>query len=149
MFHWYSENDRKRQILKYFHESYHLAKHEIEQSFEQGMNAIHTFRKTMLGEGLKIIDQCKKDGTFAVVLAGRAYHTDALVSHDLSRVFTKQYIPVLTVDSLPHLNDVNLRFTRAEVTNNFHTRMLAEPYLRARNYEEGERGIPRRSDSSA
>lgn len=133
MFHWYSENDRKKQIHKFFHEVYHLENHEIEQAFEQGMNAIHTFRKTMLDEGQKIIDQCKKDGTFAVVLAGRPYHTDALVSHDLSRVFTKQYIPVLTVDSLPHLNDVNLRFTRAEVTNNFHTRMLAGAMLAAKS----------------
>lgn len=133
MFHWYSENDRKRQILMFFHENYHLEKSEIEKAFEQGTAAIHTFRKTMLEEGQKIIDDCKKNGTFAVVLAGRPYHTDALVSHDLSRVFTKQYIPVLTVDSLPHLNDVNLRFTRAEVTNNFHTRMLAGAMLAAKS----------------
>lgn len=133
MFHWYSENDRKKQIHKFFSEVYHLGNHEIEQALEQGMDAIHTFRKTMLDEGQKIIDECKKSGTFAVVLAGRPYHTDALVSHDLSRVFTKQYIPVLTVDSLPHLNDVNLRFTRAEVTNNFHTRMLAGAMLAAKS----------------
>ena len=69
------------------------------------------------------------------MLAGRPYHTDPLVSHDLSRVFTKEGIPVLTVDSLSGLEDVDLRYTRAEVTNNFHTRMLAGAYLSAASQE--------------
>lgn len=133
MFHWYSETDRKHQILTFFHNTYNLENEEIEKAFEQGQKAVRSFRSTMLEEGKKVIDDCKKNGTFAVVLAGRPYHTDALVSHDLSRVFTKQYIPVLTVDSLPDLNDVNLRFTRAEVTNNFHTRMLAGAMLAAKS----------------
>lgn len=133
MFHWYSENDRKNQILNYFSSAYGLAKNEIEAAFEQGENALNSFRAKMREEGQKIIDKVTEEGTFAVVLAGRPYHTDALVSHDLSRVFTKQYIPVLTVDSLPELNDVNLRYTRAEVTNNFHTRMLSGALLAAKS----------------
>ena len=133
MFHWYSENDRKNQILNYFNSAYGLPKNEIEAAFEQGEKAIQAFRTKMREEGQKIIDKVTHEGSFAVVLAGRPYHTDALVSHDLSRVFTKQYIPVLTVDSLPELNDVNLRYTRAEVTNNFHTRMLSGALLAAKS----------------
>ncbi|MBR4490157.1 activase, partial [bacterium] len=133
MFHWYSENDRKNQILNYFNSAYGLPKNEIEAAFEQGEKAIQAFRTRMREEGQKIIDKVTREGSFAVVLAGRPYHTDALVSHDLSRVFTKQYIPVLTVDSLPELNDVNLRYTRAEVTNNFHTRMLSGALLAAKS----------------
>ena len=133
MFHWYSENDRKNQILNYFNSAYDLPKNEIEAAFEQGEKAIQAFRTKMREEGQKIIDKVTQEGSFAVVLAGRPYHTDALVSHDLSRVFTKQYIPVLTVDSLPELNDVNLRYTRAEVTNNFHTRMLSGALLAAKS----------------
>ena len=133
MFHWYSENDRKNQIVNYFNSAYGLPKNEIEAAFAQGENAILSFRAKMREEGQKIIDKVTAEGGFAVVLAGRPYHTDALVSHDLSRVFTKQYIPVLTVDSLPELNDVNLRYTRAEVTNNFHTRMLSGALLAAKS----------------
>lgn len=133
MFHWYSETDRKVQIIKYFTENYGLKKSEVEAAFKQGEKAILSFKKKLCEEGQKIIDKVKAENSFAVVLAGRPYHTDALVSHDLSRVFTKQYIPVLTVDSLPGLNDVNLRYTRAEVTNNFHTRMLAGALLAAKS----------------
>ncbi|MBP5520295.1 MAG: 2-hydroxyacyl-CoA dehydratase [Treponema sp.] len=133
MFHWYSENDRKNQILMYFTENYGLKKSEVEAAFKQGDKALVSFRKKLHEEGQKIIDQVTAENRFAVVLAGRPYHTDALVSHDLSRVFTKQYIPVLTVDSLPELNNVNLRYTRAEVTNNFHTRMLSGALLAAQS----------------
>ena len=133
MFHWYSEVDRKNQIIIYFTEKYGLKKSEVEAAFKQGEKAILSFKKKLTEEGQKIIDKVTAEGSFAVVLAGRPYHTDALVSHDLSRVFTKQYIPVLTVDSLPNLNDVNLRYTRAEVTNNFHTRMLAGALLAAKS----------------
>lgn len=133
MFHWYSETDRKNQIIIYFTENYGLSKKEVEAAFKQGEKAILSFKKKLVEEGQKIIDKVTAEGSFAVVLAGRPYHTDALVSHDLSRVFTKQYIPVLTVDSLPELNNVNLRNTRAEVTNNFHTRMLAGALLAAKS----------------
>ena len=133
MFHWYSEVDRKNQILNYFSENYGLEKSEIEAAFEQGEKALNDFRNRLREAGQKIIDKVTAEGSFAVVLAGRPYHTDALVSHDLSRVFTKHYIPVHTVDSLPELNDVNLRYTRAEVTNNFHTRMLSGAMLAAKS----------------
>jgi len=133
MFHWYSEIDRKNQIINYFCENYNLKKAEVTAAFKQGEKAILSFKKKLCEEGKKIIDQVTAEKKFAVVLAGRPYHTDALVSHDLSRVFTKQYIPVLTVDSLPELNNVNLRYTRAEVTNNFHTRMLSGALLAAQS----------------
>jgi len=133
MFHWYSEIDRKNQIINYFNSAYGLPKNEIEAAFGEGEKAILSFRSKLREEGQKVIDKVTEEGSFAVVLAGRPYHTDALVSHDLSRVFTKQYIPVLTVDSLPELNDVNLRYTRAEVTNNFHTRMLSGALLAAKS----------------
>ncbi|WP_407425028.1 acyl-CoA dehydratase activase-related protein, partial [Treponema sp.] len=125
------EIDRKNQIISYFTENYGLSKNEVEAAFVQGEKAILSFRLKLREEGQKIIDKVTAENSFAVVLAGRPYHTDALVSHDLSRVFTKQYIPVLTVDSLPELNDVDLRYTRAEVTNNFHTRMLSGALLAA------------------
>ncbi len=131
MFHWLTEKDRKRQIIWHFSKNYGVTEKEAELAFYEGEKAIKLFREDLKKEGAKIIDEVTKEGKFAVVLAGRPYHTDPLVSHDLSRKFTKLGIPVLTVDSLPEINDVNLRYTRAEVTNNFHTRMLSGAMLAA------------------
>ena len=131
MFHWYHQEDRLRQIRAYFKEQYGLPEKEIEAAYRQGERALLDFHKALKGEARAILDKAEKDGTFAVVLAGRPYHNDPLVSHDLSRLFTRAGVPVLTVDSLPELSRVDLRYTRAEVTNNFHTRMLSGAMLAA------------------
>ena len=135
MFHWYSEKDRLRQIIEYMEKSFGIGKAESKKAFDQGMNSMKEFRETLVKAADKIREKAKAEGKFAVVLAGRPYHTDALVSHDLSRVFTKEGIPVLTVDSLSGLEKADLRYTRAEVTNNFHTRMLAGALLSASSPE--------------
>ncbi len=76
-------------------------------------------------EGEKVIARTEEEGTFAVVLAGRPYHTDPLINHDLARMFTRRGIPVLTVDSLPGLDQADLHQSRVEITNDFHARMLS------------------------
>lgn len=133
MFHWYSKSDCRRQIVAYAEEAFGLSKKEILAACEQGDEALQSFRMQLKEEALRVIDDVTEKGSFAVVLAGRPYHTDPLVSHELSRVFTREGIPVLTVDSLPELNNVDLRHTRAEVTNNFHTRMLSGAMLAAQS----------------
>lgn len=129
MFHWHTKTDRIRQICTFFQKEYGLTKKEIMAAFQQGEAVLLNFRSTLRRIAQDIIDTAEKEHTFAVVLAGRPYHNDPLVSHDLSRVFTKAGVPVLTVDSLPELNQVDLRYTRAEITNNFHTRMLSGAML--------------------
>ena len=133
VFHWFSEYDRKAQIVRYFHEHYALPEDEVAAAFCEGEQALTSFRTKLREEGQKIITKATEEGSFAVVLAGRPYHTDALVSHDLSRIFTRQGIPVLTLDSLPDLNDTNLRYTRAELTTAFHTRMLSGALIAAKS----------------
>lgn len=135
MFHWYSEKDRYNQIERYMANAFGISKSDVKKAFDQGMVSINEFRSTLVTMADKIREKAKAEGKFAVVLAGRPYHTDPLVSHDLSRVFTKEGIPVLTVDSLSGLEKADLRYTRAEVTNNFHTRMLAGALLSAQSPE--------------
>ena len=133
LFHWYTERDRKRQIFAYMKQTFGLPEGELEQAFRQACAALDSFRSALKQEGKKILEDAERTGRFAVVLAGRPYHTDPLISHDLSRAFTREGVAVLTLDSLPELHDVNLRYTLAEVTNNFHTRMLAGAMLAARS----------------
>ena len=85
--------------------------------------------------GRKVMEDVKKEGTYAVVLASRPYQNDALVNHDLPEMFTSRGIPVLTVDSLPEVESVDLGKSTVEIVNNFHARMLASAILAARNPE--------------
>ncbi|MDO5298973.1 MAG: acyl-CoA dehydratase activase, partial [Clostridia bacterium] len=135
MFHWHTESDRRRLIRDYFHKEYGLPEAEVDAAFDQGERALMEFRAALTDEGARIIEECRQNGTFAVVLAGRPYHTDALVSHDLSRAFTRAGVPVLTVDAVPELSRQSLRYTLAEITNNFHARMLSGAMAAAQSPE--------------
>ena len=125
VFHWFTQQDRKRQICQYAMEHCGATKGQAEEAYRQGAAVIEAFRRRLVEEGKQVIAQTHKNGGFAVVLAGRPYHTDPLINHDLSRMFTRRGIPVLTVDSLPGLAEADLHQSRVEITNDFHARMLS------------------------
>ena len=125
VFHWFTEQDRRRQICRYAVEHCGATREQAEEAYRQGAAALSAFRRTLTEAGERVIAETEKAGGFAVVLAGRPYHTDPLINHDLSRMFTRRGIPVLTVDSLPGLADADLRKSRVEITNDFHARMLS------------------------
>ncbi|MCD7752195.1 MAG: acyl-CoA dehydratase activase [Lachnospiraceae bacterium] len=133
VFHWFTEKNRRQQICQYAVDTYHVTQKEAEEAFKQGEAAIRLFRETLTQKAEQVIEQAQKEGGYAVVLAGRPYHTDPFVSHDISKLFLKKGISVLPVDSLPGLEKQDLKNTRIEITNNFHTRMLAGAMVAAEN----------------
>ncbi|MCD7884541.1 MAG: acyl-CoA dehydratase activase [Lachnospiraceae bacterium] len=133
VFHWFEEKDRKKQICSYAVETLGATKAEAASAFADGEQALLSFRETLTRRGSEIIRRTHESGTYAVVLAGRPYHTDPFICHDLSRKFTERGVPVLTVDSLPDLNKQDLKNTRIEITNDFHTRMLEGAMVAAKD----------------
>lgn len=135
IFHWFSEKNRFNQICDYATQSLSVTRKEAENAYAQAEKALLSFRKDLRTRAERLIQQAKENHTFAVVLAGRPYHTDAFISHNISKVFAKAGIAVLPVDSLPGLEEVDLSNTRAEITNNFHTRMLEGAMVAAQTPE--------------
>ncbi len=133
VFHWFTEKNRRQQICQYAVDTWHVTQKEAEEAFHQGEAAIRLFKETLTQRAEQIIEQARKEGSYAVVLAGRPYHTDPFISHDISKLFLKKGISVLPVDSLPGLEKQDLKNTRIEITNNFHTRMLAGAMVAAQN----------------
>ncbi|MDR3343238.1 MAG: acyl-CoA dehydratase activase [Treponema sp.] len=135
IFHWFKLQDRNRQISDFVQTTFGIPRTVIRRAIAEGDGALKAFRTELIAEGKQIIEETEKQGTFAVVLAGRPYHNDALVNHDLSCYFTRLGIPVLTVDALPGLHTTELSLTRTEITNNFHARMLSGAICTARRRE--------------
>ncbi len=133
VFHWFEEKDRKKQICSYAVETLGVTKAEAASAFADGEQALLSFRETLTRRGSEIIRRAHESGTYAVVLAGRPYHTDPFICHDLSRRFTERGVSVLTVDSLPDLSRQDLKNTRIEITNDFHTRMLEGAMVAAKD----------------
>ena len=136
IFHWFDLRSRNRQIEDYMaagFAGFGISGGVVLQAIEEADRAQAAFQEELHREGARVIGETEKSGGFAVVLAGRPYHGDRLVNHDLSGHFTRLGIPVLTVDSLPGVNDVDLSKTRIEITNNFHARMMTGAIYAARN----------------
>ncbi|MCD8367396.1 MAG: acyl-CoA dehydratase activase [Clostridiales bacterium] len=133
VFHWFAEQDRKKQICRYAVETLGASREAAESAFADGEQALCTFRSTLTGRGEEVLRQAEERGSYAVVLAGRPYHTDPFICHDIFKRFEERGIPVLTVDSLPHLSEQDLKNTTIEITNNFHTRMLEGAMVAAKN----------------
>ncbi|MDR1956670.1 MAG: acyl-CoA dehydratase activase [Treponema sp.] len=131
VFHWFKIRDRNFQLCRYMRETFAIPDALTRKAIAQGDAALKTFNRELVREGAAIIAQAEQAGRFAVVLAGRHYQFDTLVNHQLSRYFTGMGIPVLTVDALPGVQEVDLSKTRLDVTNNNHARLLAGAIITA------------------
>lgn len=133
LFHWHSREDRSLQLKKYMKKTFGVEESHTEQAIKAADEAQAQFHRNLKQAGAEVIEEVKKKGTFAVVLAARPYQNDPLVNHGLSRMFTKLGIPVLTADSIPGLEQVELGNSRIDIVNNYHARMLAGAVTAAEN----------------
>ena len=133
LFHWPSKEDRDRQLTIYMKEHFQIPEEETRKAMEAGDRAQESFRAELKRQGAAIIERVKEKGKFAVVLASRPYQNDALVNHDLPEMFVTMGIPVLTADSVPGIEDVDLSKSRIDIVNNFHARMLSSAILAAQS----------------
>ncbi|MDO4556420.1 MAG: acyl-CoA dehydratase activase [Lachnospiraceae bacterium] len=133
LFYWYSKKDRDRQLTSYMETTFGISPKETKEAIQTGEAAQNSFHDRLQKEGAQIIKHAKETGTYAVVLASRPYQNDSLVNHDLPELFTSLGIPVLTVDSVPGLEKIDLSKSRLNIVNNYHGRMLASAVCAAEN----------------
>jgi predicted nucleotide-binding protein (sugar kinase/HSP70/actin superfamily) len=133
LFHWFTEKDRDDQLARYMRDTFGIDPGLTRRAIIQGDRSLASFYHVMAAEGAEVIARVEKDGGFAVVLAARYYQYDELVNHNLSRYFTNIGIPVLTLDSLPGLRDVDLSKTMLDITNNNHAQLLSGAIIAARH----------------
>ncbi|MDC7219769.1 MAG: acyl-CoA dehydratase activase [Spirochaetales bacterium] len=124
VFHWTDKKARVDSIVDFFNSTFGLPDQTIRDAIAQGDKALDAFHQAMEEEGQALLDSLE-EGEFAVVMAGRPYHSDPLINHNLSDYFTRDNIPVLPLDALPGLHKSRLDSVRAELTVNYHVRMFA------------------------
>ncbi len=133
LFHWHTPEDRQKQLTRYMLDTFHIPAAQTAAAIQAGDLAQETFRRSLQEAGEKALREAKEKGSYAVVLASRPYQNDALVNHDLPELFAGLGISVLTVDSLPGIESVDLSRSRLDIVNNFHARMLSAAVLAAEN----------------
>ena len=133
LFYWYREEDKERQLITYMEQTFQISPAETKKAVLAGNYAMQQFRNRLKEAGAKILEDVKKEGRYAVVLASRPYQNDALVNHSLPELLTEFGVPVLTADSVPGIEAVDLSRSRLDVVNNYHARMLASAILAAQS----------------
>ena len=133
LFHWQDPKDRDHQLAVFMEETFGITQKQSEEAMKAGDRAQQEFRSQLKEAGAKVLKEVEENGTYAVVLASRPYQNDALVNHDLPEMLTSLGIPVLTADSLPEAEKVDLKKSRLDIVNNYHARMLSSAIMAARN----------------
>ena len=133
LFHWYTNADRNKQLVKYMKEVHHIVPDHTKKAIKMADDAQETFHRELKSAGARVIKEVTEKDQYAVILAARPYQNDSLVNHSLSKMFTEQGIPVLTADSVPGLEDVDLKNSRIDVVNNYHARMLGSAIMAAQS----------------
>ncbi|MDR1180237.1 MAG: acyl-CoA dehydratase activase [Spirochaetales bacterium] len=138
-FHWYTRKLKHDQTVRYIHRVFGIPKPLIRIAITEAEIASSRFDNALRAESEKIIAQYSTPAasedpkSFAVILSGRPYHSDELVNHGLSSLFTSQGIPVLALQFLPNLHLYDLSQVRMESYNPYHSRMIEAAFLAAHN----------------
>ncbi len=133
LFHWFTDKDRVRQLTTYFHDTFGIPEKATEEALKQADAAQNSFHEALQKRGAEVLAQVREEGRYAIVLAGRPYHNDTLVNHELPSFFTDLGIPVITADSVPGITEVNLDNSLIDIVNNFHARMLSSAVIAAQS----------------
>ena len=125
LFHWYTDHDRAQQLPVYMKETFGVSPAQTLRALSAADGAQELFHRKMKEAGAKILKRVTEKDSYAVVLASRPYQNDTLVNHNLPKMFTERGIPVLTADSVPGTEEIDLKDSRIDVVNNYHARMLS------------------------
>ena len=132
-FYWYSFADRERQLCDYMEQTYGIERAVCKKAVAFADRAQQQYDRELKAAGKAVIDEVTREDRFAVVLAGRPYHNDSLINHELPEMITGYGVPVLCADAVPDLPRENLRLSRIDIVNNFHARILGTAMTTAKS----------------
>lgn len=133
VFHWNTTNLRNKQLFAYMRDNFGIDKKQVLAAIRQADVAAEQCKKKITESGSAVLREVEESNDFAVLIAARPYHNDALINHHISSFFTKLGVPVLTSDSIPDLQQVDVSKLRIDPVNPFHTRMYAAALYAARH----------------
>lgn len=133
LFHWYRTEDRNRQLSDYMQTTFNIAPEITLKAAQAGDQAQAEFQTKLKQAGAQVLQDIQDQESYAVVLASRPYQNDDLVNHNIPDLFVREGVSVLTADSIPDLDQIDLSKSRLDIVNNYHARMLASAVYAARN----------------
>ncbi|THB62978.1 MAG: activase, partial [Spirochaetaceae bacterium] len=132
-FPWLDTRSRDLQLIRFMQETFDVPEALVRKAIGQADGSMDLFHRMLQQRGSEVLQYLDENEIFGVVLGGRPYHNDHIVNHDLSGYFTRQGIPVLTIDALPDVHEEELDKVRMDAVVNFHVRMISGAMFAARH----------------
>ncbi len=80
----------------------------IKEAFKEALQAQARYEKELVDCNREILAQSRAEGNLTVLLAGRPYHADPLIQHQLSDVVASMGVNVITDDVVRHDRSISL-----------------------------------------
>lgn len=80
-----------------------LTKEEVKKAAETAYQAYDRYEALVLRHGLHIIEEARKEHKTILVLAGRPYHVDPLINHDIDKLILQYNCAVVSEDVVAKL----------------------------------------------
>lgn len=120
-----SLKSRNIQIINFARETLGIKEKSAKKAIEEADYAMKSFKNKLVSETNSTLNSLKGTNQFAVLLAGRPYHNDHFINHELSLHFLKLGIPVLTMDGIPEINEISFENLKVDTNNEFHTQLYS------------------------
>jgi predicted nucleotide-binding protein (sugar kinase/HSP70/actin superfamily) len=133
VFHWFKNQDRNHQLCNFMKDTFGIDAADTKRAIGFADDAARKFTADITERAREVIEETEKAGKFAVVVAGRHYQFDELVNHEIAKYFTNVGIPVIPLDALPGIREVDLSKTMLDIINNNHARLLSGAILAAKH----------------
>ncbi len=78
-----------------------VSKDCFRKAFRQALAAQEEYRTKVRQTGARIMEQARKEGRRVILVLGRPYHVDALISHKMGEMITALGLDLITEDSIP------------------------------------------------
>jgi predicted CoA-substrate-specific enzyme activase len=97
-------NDKllKKACVEYL-KQFGVSKNETLKAVDMALKEQDDFQDKLQNRAVEIIEKSKKNDEYLVVLAGRPYHTDALINHKTPQIFSDLGVNVISEDSVPDI----------------------------------------------
>lgn len=80
--------------------SYNFKKHEIEEALDEGFDRLSRYKADVAAKADEILWKAEQEEKQVIVLAGRPYHLDPEINHDINKLLTSLGFAVLSEDSI-------------------------------------------------
>jgi predicted CoA-substrate-specific enzyme activase len=95
--------DFEKKAAEYFGRELNIPKQEIKAAAKAAFAEYHSYTNQIKEQGEAALDFAEKNGKRVIVLAGRPYHIDPEINHDIDRLISSYDLVIVSEDSIAHL----------------------------------------------